>query len=340
MGLVRRGSAANSMNRIIRRFALSFLYAGLVASVGFSIWSLLRTETYRQQTEIILSQAAEVRWRVSQSREKIARIMGYLELAVKTGEEMPFAPLAQEIRILRFNLKSLAHLDYAEPYIGANAMLDLHGAIRLSDSTVLSVENDKDYRQALRFATSIDTYLVQLFSLTIDNSQTLSSTSQIASDAEHNRLRFFGALTALILCVIGIDQYNSSSGKRDQHIKSFSQLFAHMTRTRIAALRLFLGYLDGKSLPQPEMTEAAMRTILELASITEGLMTIGHARAESRPATVGTLIDEIARSCKLHLHVEADSEARAVRVPASQFHLLIDELVGNSINAVAARPTR
>ncbi|PSH70589.1 hypothetical protein CU102_00570 [Phyllobacterium brassicacearum] len=85
------------------------------------------------------------------------------------------------------------------------------------------------------------------------------------------------------------------------------------------------------------MTEAALHTILELNSITEALMTIGHARSETQLAPLGTLIDAIARTCKLRIIVEADSEARTVTVPTSQFHLVIDELLGNAINAVAAQ---
>ncbi len=66
-------------------------------------------------------------------------------------------------------------------------------------------------------------------------------------------------------------------------------------------------------------------------------MTIGHARAELQSAPLATLLEDIVRNCKYDLRIDADGEAGAVRVPASQFHLLIDELVRNSINAVAAR---
>ncbi|MBR7552288.1 hypothetical protein KC220_27475, partial [Mycobacterium tuberculosis] len=70
--------------------------------------------------------------------------------------------------------------------------------------------------------------------------------------------------------------------RKDQHIRSFSTLFAHMTRTRIAALRLFLGYVGNNAIPSSEMTAAARNTIAELESINEGLMMIGHSKTQFR----------------------------------------------------------
>ncbi|WP_457301072.1 hypothetical protein [Phyllobacterium sp. P5_D12] len=142
-----------------------------------------------------------------------------------------------------------------------------------------------NYEQALGSITTVDGYLVRLASVTVDYSQDLSATAQIATDAAHNMLVLFGAIAALILSIIAIWQHNKISWEKDQHIRSFSLLFAHMTRTRVAALRLFLGYLNGHSVPPSEMTNAAVRTIAELDSINEGLMMIGHARAKVPPRT-------------------------------------------------------
>jgi len=88
-------------------------------------------------------------------------------------------------------------------------------------------------------------------------------------------------------------------------------------------------------MPPPEMTDAAVRTILELDSINEGLMLVGHTRAKVSPAPLGQIIENIVKNSKSALNVDADDEALAVNVPASQFHLLIDELVRNAVNAVA-----
>ena len=193
------------------------------------------------------------------------------------------------------------------------------------------------YDLAIQSVATIEMSLAGLSSAAVDHSQTLSATAHIAIDAARNRLIFFGALAILLVSVIAIHQYNKTNREKDQHIKSFSLLFAHMTRTRIAALRLFLSYLNDKSLPPPEMTDAALHTILELDFINEGLMMIGHARAKVPPAPLGQIINNIVTNCKNTLNVNAGDEVRAVNVPASQFHLLLDELVLNAINAVAGR---
>jgi len=103
------------MRRAIRRMLPFFLHAGLIISLCLSIWSLLRTDTYRQQTELTLSQASEIRWRLAQSREKAARISGYLELSMNTRRND--SRLLQDVRLLRFNLKLIASLDYAAAFI-------------------------------------------------------------------------------------------------------------------------------------------------------------------------------------------------------------------------------
>jgi signal transduction histidine kinase len=324
------------MKNIFRQHVSILLYASLLVSIVLAVWSLLRTETYRQQTELILGQASEIQWRTSQSKDRAARIIGGLNLAVCSGEQPP--RLLRDVQLLSFNLKSLARLDYAATFISPRDLAVLHRAIDAVDTVILPATSTRtQYQQATAKILFIDGYLAGLASAAVDHSHNLSATSHIATDAARNRLVFFGALSVFILSVISLDQYSRIRRKNDQHIKSFSMLFAHMTRTRIAALRLFLGYLNGGAPPPPEMTEAALHTIQELNTITEALMTIGHARAETQLVPLGTLIDEIARTCKLNVTVEADREARAVSVPASQFHLVIDELIGNAINAVAAQ---
>ena len=324
------------MRCAIRQILPYFLCVGLLISLCLSVWSILRTDTYRQQTEVTLSQASEIRWRLAQSREKAARISGYLELSMSTGKNDP--RLLQDLRLLRFNLKLIASLDYAAAFIKPPNMAILHHAIEAIDLTVVPVAmHGGNYEQALGSITTVDGYLVRLASVTVDYSQGLSATAQIATDAAHNMLVLFGAIAALILSIIAIWQHNKISWEKDQHIRSFSLLFAHMTRTRVAALRLFLGYLNGHSAPPSEMTNAAVRTIAELDSINEGLMMIGHARAKVPPAPLGQIINNIVTNSKNTLNVNADDEVRAVNVPASQFHLLLDELVLNAVNAVAGR---
>ncbi|MBP0500737.1 hypothetical protein J8J32_21930, partial [Mycobacterium tuberculosis] len=76
---------------------------------------------------------------------------------------------------------------------------------------------------------------------TLAHSITLQGTATSAADVARNKL--LGAAGALILVGLLMHQRSLLARRKDQHIRSFSTLFAHMTRTRIAALRLFLGYV-------------------------------------------------------------------------------------------------
>ncbi|SDP71922.1 Signal transduction histidine kinase [Phyllobacterium sp. YR620] len=323
------------MKRYLSQVCSFLLYASLLMSVGLTIWVLLRTDVYRRQTEVVFGQSSEVQWRASQSRDKVARIFGYLNVAVETGQRDP--RLLTEIRMLRFNLKSLASLEYAKDFMPPNDPSGLDRSIGMLDMVVLpNILAQTNYDEALRSVSLIDLYLSGLLSATVDHSQTISATTRIGIDAARNRLMFFAALSVIILSAIAIYQHNREKSREDQHIRSFSLLFAHMTRTRIAALRLFLTYIDGKVQPSVEMTEAARATILELDSINEGLMLIGHRRSDARSTPLGDIVAEIASKNKQTLLIRASEEAFAIRVPAAQFHLLIDELVRNAINAIPA----
>jgi signal transduction histidine kinase len=336
MGVVCDGDKACSTSMKARWIVPLLLYAGFLAALCFSIWSILRADSFREQTERIHNQASEVQWRASESREKVAQIKGYLELAESAGVSDP--RLLRAAKLLNFNLKALARLDYAGSFITDSNMHGLHKAIKIVENVLLpAASKAKSYDLALRSIATVEMSLAGLSSAAVDHSQALSATAHIAIDAARNRLIFFAALSALLLSVIAIHQYNKTTREKDQHIKSFSLLFAHMTRTRIAALRLFLGYLDGPIPPPLEMTDAAMRTVVELDSINEGLMIIGHARHQAKLSPLGRIISDIARGCQNTLAVDADIEARETLVPASQFHLLIDELVRNATNAVAGR---
>ncbi len=325
------------MKTTIRRLIPVMLYAGLIVSICFTVWALLRTESYRQQTETIFSQCSEVQWRASQSRDKVARILGYLTLAARTGEINP--RLLQDFRMLRFNLKALSQLDYAKEYVPPEDTHGLERSIELIDKVILplTLEGGR-YDELLKSVSLIDYYLGGLIGATVDHSQAISATTRIATEAARNRLIFFAALSVLILSAIAIYQHARNKSRKDQHIKSFSLLFAHMTRTRIAALRLFLTYVDGNAPPSTEMAHAALSTVLELDSINEGLMRIGHARTDARKLPLGQIIAGIVSAAKQELRVEANDDALAIPVPSAQFHMLIDELVRNAINAVSMRP--
>ncbi|QND53285.1 sensor histidine kinase [Phyllobacterium sp. 628] len=310
-------------------------YIVLIGAALLCSWSFIRADLYRIQTNEIMSQTFEVQVRASQAREKIASIKGYLTLATRAGQVEP--RLLQEVTLMNFNLKSLEKLDYADRFLDAPDIAALKKTIATVDTVLIpQIKAGNQFDKALQTVQTIETDIFRTAGSTLAHSITLQGTATIAADVARNKL--LGAAGALILTGLLIHQRNLLARRKDQHIRSFSALFAHMTRTRIAALRLFLGYVGNNSIPSSEMTEAARSTIAELESINEGLMMIGHSKTQFKKVQLGELLADIVSKSPISLQLDIEQAARTSLIPASQFHLIIDELVRNATNAVATRP--
>ena len=311
-------------------------YIILISAALVCCWSFIRADTYRIQSNEIMSQSFEVQVRASQAREKIASIKGYLTLATRTGEVEP--RLLSEVTLMNFNLKSLQQLDYADRFLDAPDIAALQKTISTVDTVLVpQIKAGNQFDKALKTIQTIETDIFRTAGSTLAHSITLQGTATIAADVARNKL--LGAAGALILVGLLMHQRSLLARRKDQHIRSFSTLFAHMTRTRIAALRLFLGYVGNNAIPSSEMTAAARNTIAELESINEGLMMIGHSKTQFRKVPLGELLADIVSKSAVNLQLDIDQAARNSLIPASQFHLIIDELVRNAINAVATRAT-
>ncbi|MBA8902286.1 MULTISPECIES: sensor histidine kinase [unclassified Phyllobacterium] len=308
-------------------------YIILIGAALLCVWSFVRADLYRIQTNEIMSQTFEVQVRASQAREKIASIKGYLMLATRTGDPEP--RLIQEVTLMNFNLKSLDQLDYADRFLDAPDIASLKKTILTVDTVLTPQIKASQFDKALKTVQTIETDIFRTAGSTLAHSITLQGTATIAADVARNKL--LGAAGALILAGLLIHQRSLLARRKDQHIRSFSALFAHMTRTRIAALRLFLGYVGNNAIPSSEMTEAARSTIAELESINEGLMMIGHSKTQFKKVPLGDLLADIVSKSPINLQLDIEQAARKSLIPASQFHLIIDELVRNATNAVATR---
>ncbi|TDQ28027.1 signal transduction histidine kinase [Phyllobacterium brassicacearum] len=319
------------------RYLTATLYVVLVVAAGLCFWSFLRSDVYRVQTDEIMSQTFEIQDRASQAREKLATIKGYLFVAAATKQPQP--RLLAEVMLLSFNLKALSQLEYVDRFLDAPEIDLLKRTVTAIDETLLPhIRANGQLDEALQSVAKFEADVFRISGATLAHSLTLRATAAIEANAIRNKLFFAVAILVLSIAVLFILQQNSLARRKDHHIRSFASLFAHMTRSRIAALRLFLSYLGSDRPPSPEALSAARSTISELDDINEGMMTMGHARTRSKTATLGDLLVDIEKSCPTELHMEIDDVASATVVPASQFHLLIDELVRNSVNAVVRRP--
>ncbi|WP_273795058.1 sensor histidine kinase [Brucella intermedia] len=310
-----------------------FPYVGLTTAILLGCWSFFREDNYRAQLDVVFSQTSEIQWRVSRAREKVAHILGYLQLPQLTPRQR--MRLVQDIRVLDFNLRALLGLGYVEQLLSKQDLKRLRDARDDVESTILPLVNASDHsRQALERTTSLQQSLFLLSNSAADHEHLLSEIDQIETEAAKNRIIFELSLCAVIIAAILIHQRGVFARRRDRHFRSFSSLFAHMTRTRISALCLFLRGLSPDVKPDREMIEAAHQTAMELNAINDGLMKISYSGENAKLAPLCDVLLPITtkRCCGVKIHV--DAAAKSLLVPASQIQLIVDELVLNAEKAV------
>ncbi|PRD41133.1 sensor histidine kinase [Phyllobacterium phragmitis] len=321
------------MNDWLKRFLAMLPYIGLAAAVFLGCWSFLRADSYRAQTDLISNQISEIQWLSSQAREKIAHVTGYLQLPKLTEDQQ--RQLVQNVRLLDFNLNTLLSLNYVESFLNTADIGRLQRALETVDKEILPlVEAGNQCDEALARVLAMEEDLFRVSSAAVDHSRTFSETARIETEAAKNRLIFAFALGSLIITAILIHQRIMFARRKDRHLRSFSSLFAHMTRTRISALCLFLQDLNSNEKPDPEMVEAARQAAIELDNINDGLMKISYSGRNAGREPLCDILETIKLERSCHIELRISPAACVLPVPASQIGLIVDELVRNAEKAV------
>jgi signal transduction histidine kinase len=139
-----------------------------------------------------------------------------------------------------------------------------------------------------------------------------------------------------VLFGVMLHQRATFAQRKDQQIRSFASLFAHMTRSRITGLALFIGLLRGSTTEDPEMVAAAFRTAKELDAINEGLLKIAYTAKPAGRVALATVMETIGQDHGELVRFDVRDDARNAVVASPQLHLILDELIRNAENAVAA----
>ncbi|MGF6231734.1 signal transduction histidine kinase [Inquilinus ginsengisoli] len=321
--------------KALRRWLDFVPYLGLAVAILLGSWSFMRSEHYREETDILLMQSYEVQWRGSQIRERLANIVGLLRLSMATGDREP--QLAQEVGLLQFNMVALRNLQYIDHFLDPQDFARIDRSIQTIRTRILpnlsAAANDQE---TLSLLTDIQQDMFQVSGTTGAHSRTLNETAHIAENALRNVAIFVLALSAVIVVGVIIHQQSMMARRKDQQIRSFSSLFAHMTRSRVAALALFIrGLRDGEP-PDPEMVAAAARAAAELDSINNGLVKIGYSAKPARNVALQSILDALSQDHGGRIQFDVPAEARTALVASPQFHLILDELIRNAEHAVAA----
>lgn len=321
--------------RALRRWLDLVPYLGLAVAILLGSWSFMRSEHYREETDILLMQSYEVQWRGSQIRERLANIVGLLRLSMATGDREP--QLAQEVGLLQFNMVALRNLQYIDHFLDPQDFARIDRSIQTIRTRILpnlsAAANDQE---TLALLTDIQQDMFQVSGTTGAHSRTLNETAHIAENALRNVAIFVLALSAVIVVGVIIHQQSMMARRKDQQIRSFSSLFAHMTRSRVAALALFIKSLRDGEAPDPEMVAAASRAAEELDSINNGLVKIGYSAKPTRNVALQSILDALSQDHDGRIQFDVPEEARTALVASPQFHLILDELIRNAEQAVAS----
>lgn len=299
-------------------------------------WTFVQSEKYRAESDLNFSQTYEVQWRTTQIREHLARIHGDLRLATATGRME--VDLKRQVFLLNANVDQLLKLEYAPKFLGDRDVGLLRGLQAVAgDKLNPIVEGATDFERALQAMPDLEQRMFEVSGTAVAHAETLNTAAQIAAAASRNRFLFAAALALAMIGYTIIHLRIAYARRQDQHLRSFSSLYAHMTRSRVAALKLFLSYQDEKSMKHPEMLTAAKEAVVQLEAITNGLSTIAYADSAAQVESLSGIVASIGVADRTTLDLRVDPDAAATDVPATQMRLILGELVKNAETALCGR---
>ncbi|MBP0440401.1 sensor histidine kinase [Tianweitania sediminis] len=319
----------------LSRTALPFICLGI--ALVLCGWAFIRSEHYRAESDLKFGQTYEIQWRTTQIRERLARIHGDLRLAKVTGtiEER----LSREIFLLQANVGQLLNLEYAPEFLRQRDIELVEGLQTIAETSLRPVLEDLSrIEEALADMPDLEQRMFEVSGTAVAHAETLNTTLHIAASASRNRFLFATALALAALGYTIIHFRNVFARRRDQQMRSFSTLYAHMTRSRVTALRLFLDYQDEASVRHPEMLSSAKEAVQQLETITIGLNSIASADSDTPREPLSKVLAALAAERFVQPAVLADEEVGATPVPSMQVRLLIDELLQNAEAAVKDIP--
>lgn len=322
------------MNSLSGRLFAALPYFGMAVALSLSGWTFVQSNRYRQETDAILSQTYEIQWRAAQIRERLLRVYGYLRLADETGKLDP--DIDRQMALVSVNVAQLDNLPYLHRFFPDHET-ELLNTIRrtLEQKIAPLVRSRTNYSRAIDDMSELEQSMYEISSATVDHSTTLQQTAGIDIAASRNWFIFAIALGLGATLYLIVSQRYAFVRRRDQHMRSFASLFAHMTRSRVTALRLFLDRARPDKPLSHEMITAARGAAVELESITDSLLQLAYTPQNSPTVPLGQLLEDLAKDRPGVFRLLVDSAARVQPVPATPFRLLVNELIDNALAAIS-----
>lgn len=331
---------------MMRRISfVDVLYLVLMGAVAVSVWAFFQADRQHQQTSQVLQETYEIQWRAAQIRERLTGVMTELQIAIATGKKLP--RINRDVRHLAHNVRQTLSLEYIGRYLGERDIGRLTNALEVIETAVVPAtqEASKNYSKALAQLTELRSDMFRVSNAALEH---MTAYSDAARTEERNRRLGFVlvmGLATIVLIAVGSAWQSRFVQWKEQHLRSFSSLFAHTTTSHISALRLFLDEVKEGEAPDKGMIDQAQAAARDLERMNTRLRDIIMAYEQpkgtlgSQLKSLSALLSGIAGNVERHeiLKLDVSDEALGARVPASQFHVILSELVRNAEAAMEGR---
>jgi len=326
------------LTRFLRAYGVYLLGLVFGISVLIGVSSFLRTDMNRSRAYDIVAEVNEVQWRSSQAREKMVSIMGWARLAARSNDQEYRSKILLDANFLAINTKTLVGLTYVKkimPQVDVDQMSALLELVNKHIKPQLELPNPN--------YDGIVSGLEELWPrIVLTTTGNLGNTQKRTADLEQKALydNFFLAFVfafaiVIMVTIMALVTHRSKSLYNDQ-VRQFALLFSHMTFTRISGLSMWMHEtLSPEDRPDPALLEMARKRIDDLSVVTDWLARIAYPKfdRDNTPiVALSTILDEMVRSNVAMLR--ADAKATQLLVPQGQFHLMLQELLRNSRDAV------
>ncbi|WQO68738.1 sensor histidine kinase (plasmid) [Sinorhizobium medicae] len=271
----------------------------------------------------------------AKARVGIVRVAGWIRLDSKTNDVEP--PYDREITLIINNIDRLQMLGFLRP----QEISLLHQTRDLVMAHIMPIAvSGRGYDQALRYADEVEENLARISDVAAVHRREVKEKEEFKRTLRRRYFAFVLILVVLISGAILITQNAEFEKRRNGYVRSVALLHSHMTRSRIAALRLFLDYFNDQRSPAPEMLRAALEAVKELEAINSGLVRIVNSERDAHTEALGELLQGIRVPLDTEIGLEIESNAKYLQVSAIQVHLIVEELVNNAVTAVAGKQTK
>lgn len=307
----------------------------LTIALSLSCWSFIRFERYGLENRRSATQVSEALSLSAKARVGIVRVAGWIRLDSKTNDVEP--PYDREITLIINNIDRLQMLGFLRP----QEISLLHQTRDLVMAHIMPIAvSGRGYDQALRYADEVEENLARISDVAAVHRREVKEKAEFKRTLRRRYFAFVLILVVLISGAILITQNAEFEKRRNGYVRSVALLHSHMTRSRIAALRLFLDYFNDQRSPAPEMLRAALEAVKELEAINSGLVRIVNSERDAHTEALGELLQGIRVPLDTEIGLEIESNAKYLQVSAIQVHLIVEELVNNAVTAVAGKQTK